>query len=289
MNFSVVIVSFHSFHLIENIIKNFNEKTNIIIIENSKDIKVKNKIEALYKNVKVIIPEKNLGFGPGINLGIKLSKNEYVLCLVADVKISKISINSLSNCIKKFNDFAIISPTFFNEEIYKNYSISSKKKNLTDPISIEYGIREVDFVDGAAFLINKFIMEKIGYMDENFFFYFEQEDLCLRLNKHNQKIYICDKIKFSHKGLGSSHSSVISKIKILRNWHYSWGKFYFYKKHYGYLIGLKKTLPNFVRAIKYIILSVAQNKPEELRMHKAELKGLINSYLLNKSFYRLLE
>ena len=126
-------------------------------------------------------------------------------------------------------------------------------------------------------------------MDENFFFYFEQEDLCLRLNKNNQKIYICDKIKFSHKGLGSSHSSKIPKVKILRNWHYSWGKFYFYKKHYGYLIGLKKTWPNFVRAIKYIVLSVVKNKPEQLRMHTAELKGLINSYLLNKSFYRLLE
>ena len=130
MNFSVVIVSFYSFHLIENIIKNFNEKTNIIIIENSKDIKAKNKFESIYENVKVIIPEKNLGFGPGINLGIKLSENKYVLCLVADVEISKTSVNSLSNCIEKFNDFAIISPTFFNEKIYKNYSIFSKKKKL---------------------------------------------------------------------------------------------------------------------------------------------------------------
>jgi len=286
MNFSVVIVSFYSFHLIENIVKNFDENTNIIIIENSKDTKLKIKIESIYKNVKVIIPEKNLGFGPGINLGVKLSNSKYVLCLVADIEISKISINSLSNCIKKFNNFAIISPTFFKEDIHKNYSISSKKKILIDPISIEYGIKEVDRVDGAAFLVNKLIMEKICYMDENFFFYFELEDFCLRLNKNNQKIYVCDKIKFSHKGLASSHSSMSTKVQILRNWHYSWGKFYFYKKHYGYFFALKKTLPNLVRSIKYIILSIVKNKPDELIAHKATLKGLVNSYLLKKSFYR---
>ena len=36
------------------------------------------------------------------------------------------------------------------------------------------------------------------------FFYFEQEDLCLRINKNKEKIYVCDKIKFSHKGLAFS-------------------------------------------------------------------------------------
>lgn len=289
MNYSVVIISYFSEHLVRGILKNFDENTEIIIIENSKDEKFKINIEKNYRNVKVVIPEYNLGFGPGINHGVKLSKNDYVLCIVSDVELSKLTIDSLSDCIEKFKNFAIIAPTFSNEKIYKNYFLSSKKKNLENSVALKYDIKEVDSVDGAGFIINKPIIEKVGYLDENFFFYFELEDLCLRLNKQNQKIYVCDKIKFYHKGLASSHSTKLPKVKILRNWHYCWGKFYFYKKHYGYFFGLKKTIPNFIRAIKYIILSIIKNKPDELKMHKAELNGLLNSYLLKKSSFRLPE
>ena len=286
MNYSVVIVSYHSFHLIENLIKSFDQSFNIIVIENSRDFELKKKIEKKYSNVNIVIPETNIGFGPGINLGLKLSKNQFVLCLVADVEISKEAVNDLSKCLDDFKNFAIISPTFFNEEIYKNYEIYSEKKESIELNLRKYGLKEVDKVDGAAFIVNKSKLENIGYMDEKFFFYFEQEDLCLRINKNKEKIYVCDKIKFSHKGLASSHSSVIKKVQLIRNWHYSWGKFYFYKKHYGYYVGMRKTLPNFIRSMRLIVINYFKNKPEEVLLHKAILKGLINSYLLKKSFYR---
>jgi len=286
MNYSVVIVSYHSFHLIENLIKSFDQSFNIIVIENSRDFELKKKIEKKYSNVNIVIPETNIGFGPGINLGLKLSKNQFVLCLVADVEISKEAVNDLSKCLDDFKNFAIISPTFFNENNYKNYEIYSEKKESMELNLNKYGLKEVDKVDGAAFIVNKSKLENIGYMDENFFFYFEQEDLCLRINKNKEKIYVCDKIKFSHKGLASSHSSVIKKVQLIRNWHYSWGKFYFYKKHYGYYVGIRKTLPNFVRSLRLIIINYLKRKPEEVLLHKAILKGLINSYLLKKSFYR---
>ena len=286
MNYSVVIVSYHSFHLIENLIKSFDQSFNIIVIENSRDFELKKKIEKKYSNVNIVIPETNIGFGPGINLGLKLSKNQFVLCLVADVEISKEAVNDLSKCLDDFKNFAIISPTFFNENNYKNYEIYSEKKESMELNLNKYGLKEVDKVDGAAFIVNKSKLENIGYMDEKFFFYFEQEDLCLRINKNKEKIYVCDKIKFSHKGLASSHSSVIKKVQLIRNWHYSWGKFYFYKKHYGYYVGFRKTLPNFIRSLRLVIINYLKHKPEEVLLHKAILKGLINSYLLKKSFYR---
>ena len=172
MNFSVVIVSYHSFHLIENLIKNFDQSFNIIVIENSRNFEFKKKIEKKYSNVKVIVPETNIGFGPGINLGLKLSKKQFVLCLVADIEISKETVNDLSKCLDDFTNFAIISPTFLNEDIYKNYEIFSEKKETIELNLSKYGLKEVDKVDGAAFIINKSKLENIGYMDENFFFLF---------------------------------------------------------------------------------------------------------------------
>ena len=131
MNYSVVIISYHSFHLIENLIKSFDQSFNIIVIENSRNFELKKKIEKKYSNVNIVIQETNIGFGPGINLGLKLFYNQFVLCLVADVEISKEAVNDLSKCLDDFKNFAIISPTFFNEKNYKNYEIYSRKeKNL---------------------------------------------------------------------------------------------------------------------------------------------------------------
>ena len=89
MNLSFVIVSFKSFHLVQKLIDSIPEENEIIIIENSLDNDLKIKIENLYSNVHVIIPEKNLGYGSGLNLGIKKSKNKFVMCMVADISFEK--------------------------------------------------------------------------------------------------------------------------------------------------------------------------------------------------------
>ena len=73
MDFTVVIVSFKSFHIIEEHIKAIDKKNKIIIVENSLDKDLKLKLEKNYSNVTVIIPEENLGYGRALNLGIEKS------------------------------------------------------------------------------------------------------------------------------------------------------------------------------------------------------------------------
>ena len=78
MNLSFVIVSFKSFHLIEQQIQSIENNHQIIVVENSLDKNLKEKLEKLYSNVEVIIPESNLGYGKALNLGIKQSKNNFL-------------------------------------------------------------------------------------------------------------------------------------------------------------------------------------------------------------------
>ena len=68
MNLSIVIVSFKSFHLIEKHIQSIGNNNQVIVIENSLDKNLKEKLEKLYSNVEVIIPENNLGYGTALNL-----------------------------------------------------------------------------------------------------------------------------------------------------------------------------------------------------------------------------
>ena len=119
--FTLLIMSFHSRHLIENLVKSIDKNIPIIIVENSQDYDLKNKLEKEHTNVKVIIPDENLGFAKGANLGIKETTTEYVFLNPADVFLPKKCIDDLIECINEFNDFALRAPTYKNEIIYRNY------------------------------------------------------------------------------------------------------------------------------------------------------------------------
>ena len=102
---TVVMPSFSS-KLVKRVLE-INNNIQIIIIENSKDMKLK-ELEAKYENVEVVIPEENLGWGKAINLGIK-SKNEMVFITQPDVKLMDNCVSKLEECIKTFNDFSILT------------------------------------------------------------------------------------------------------------------------------------------------------------------------------------
>ena len=64
---TVVMPSFHSSEIIKERIEEIDKKIPIIIIENSKNIILKEKLEKQYNNINVIIPKENLGWGKAVN------------------------------------------------------------------------------------------------------------------------------------------------------------------------------------------------------------------------------
>ena len=95
-----------------------------------------------------------------------------------------------------------------------------------------------------------------------------------------------DKVMINHKGRSSSDSKFNKEIEVNRNWHLLWSKFYFYKKHHNYFYSFFKTLPNFLSSIfKYIIYKLLKNEKKSSQ-YKMRFLGLLNSYMLCKSYYR---
>ena len=285
MNLTAVIVSYKSSHLLDELILDIPKNFEIIIIENSLDTNLK-KLETKYENVKVIFPNKNLGLGKAINLGLSKSANNFVWCLCPDVKISTKCYNEIYNLLNHFDDFSLISPTYFDEKNHKNYK--SSDMNLNDNIRLikNYKLIAVDEIDFATVIVNKSKIDSNNMMDENIHLYFENQEVCLRFKKQGKKLYVVDNLKFIHHGTKSSDPSLKFDIQIHRNWHYCWSKFYYLKKHHNYFYAFRKTLPNLLRALKKCLIYIMKNNGANFKLHKAELSGLINSYLLRKSFYR---
>ncbi len=271
---TAVITSFRSESKITNCVKSLGDKIDIIVIENSNDIQLKEKLEKSNSNLKCILSDKNLGYAKGNNLGLSLVKTKYALIINPDAEVQNQAIDSFFLTAKNKPNFAIIAP-YIQESKNDNFVRTNKKE-----------IYEVKNVKGFAMFLNLEQFNDTGFFDENFFIYFEEIDLCKRLVEKNKKIFLDTNIKIFHAG-GTSHEDDINfEMEKSRNWHWMWSTFYFHKKHYGYLIALVKILPKFLSAIfKMLFFTLTLNK-EKKDIYYCRFEGILNSILLRKSWYR---
>ena len=289
--FTIVFLSFHSETHVRRLVSDIEKKYPIIVIENSLNIKLKKELEEKFDNVKVIIPTKNIGISAGYNLGIKESKTNFVKLTSVDINLPNKSLEDLEDCVSKIKDFAILAPTYDDETIYKNYTIWNSENlddNFTDETFKKYNIKEVDFAEND-FIISKKNFSDIGFFDENIFMYYETMDLCKKARAADKKIYVSQKIKFTHYGSQSVSSKFSDQYYLNRSWHYNWSKFYYFKKNFGYFFALKKVCPNFLRSLKRLLISKIYNKKIEYSLRKAELSGIMTSVFNKPSDYRPFE
>ena len=278
-NITFIIVSFKSEKIIDDCLKSLPKNSKIIVIENSNNYNLKKSLELKYDNIEVLISENN-GMGASNNLGILKSETKFAYVLNPDVKFKKDTFENLIAAAIKITDFAILTP--INSDIkFPNFKILKQNKNINDSII------SVDSIDGFSMLINKekFINQK--FFDENIFLYLENDDLCRRVKKNGQKIFVIKNSIIDHKGSSSSSIKNDPEFEYLRNWHWMWSKYYYNKKHYGMLIALIKIFFNLVSAIfKYVFYSLTLNNYKK-NIFKMRISGILNSILGNKSKYRI--
>ena len=281
-NLSVIIVSYRSDHVIKNCIDSIGSEIEIVVIDNSNNFEFKKKIEFEYKNVKCILSKKNLGMGAGNNLGIKNVNKDFALILNPDVTLENNCVDEIITASKEIKNFAIIAP-ISSKDKYPNYIL--EKKNNFDP---ERPFK-VKSVDGYAMLLNLKKLKKINdfnFFDENFFLYLENEDLCKRIIEIDENIYIFPKSKIHHQGGKAVDPKYKNEIEYLRNWHWMWSKFYFNKKHYGYLIALLKVFKNLISAkIKFFYYLITLNTFKR-KIYAMRLLGLLSSMRGKNSYFR---
>ena len=275
---TVIMVSFHSKDLIEKTISFINKEIEIIVIENSNSSQCKELLEKKYSNVKVILSEENLGNGAGINIGLKKTNTKYAFYIDIDTEIQKDTIRNLLDAAEKTPDFALLAPLVENYE-YK------KTDYYQDISSEDSSQRRMNFVPGCAMFFNIEKIKEIGFFDENFFLFFEENDIYMRCHKNNLKIYLIKSAKIIHTGEKSVDKKFNENVELIRNWHLMWSKFYFYKKHFGVFVAYKNTLGHLVSGVIKLILFRFLSKKNYLK-YKFRVSGLINSYIGKKSWKR---
>ena len=270
---TVVIVTFQSEKVINDCINSIDKNVPIIVVENSNNQNFKRMIEKKFHNVKCFLTNENLGMGKGNNVGIKNSSTNYVMIINPDTILYKDMIIELLNISKKI-DFSILSP-ISDDKNYPNYKGVNHEEN--DLIDVEH-------VDGYSMLLNKSKFDN-KYFDEKIFMFLENNDLCKRMKIKKEKIYVCKNAKIKHLGGRSVDTKKDLEIEILRNWHWMWSKFYFKKKHKGFIYAFLTSLfPLLTTLLKSIFFMISNQKKSKVYLNR--LSGLVNSILGNKSFKR---
>lgn len=211
--------------------KNF--EVYVRVIDNNSQVPFTcNKEEYKKLNLSVHLSKKNLGFSGGHNLGIKYATEmqaDYILILNNDTTVDPSVVETLFTVIEQNKCVAVVPMIYFSpgQEFHKDrYGKNDEGKvvwyaggklDWKNLIGYHVGVDEVDtgqfnavveteFATGACVLLPLSVLEKSGWFDEQYFLYYEDNDLCMRLKKYG-KILFVPQAKIWHDNAGSTGGS----------------------------------------------------------------------------------
>jgi GT2 family glycosyltransferase len=229
---SIIIVNFNTRKMtldcIDLIKKHtLNLKYEIIVVDNASN---DGSAESLRKRKDIIFVEskENGGFTKGNNMGIKKGKGKYILLLNSDIILQENSIKSMFDWMEDNKDVAVSGCKLLNTDktiqsnggyfptLWKVFLWGTFLDDLPGvdnlgsyhPHSSFYKNQrtDIDWVTGAFFFIRREVLDKVGLLDERFFMYVEELELCYRIKKSGWKIAYTPITSAIHIGRASATS-----------------------------------------------------------------------------------
>lgn len=193
-----------------------------------------------YPGMEIIENGENLGFAEGNNVGIRRAMDKganYILLLNNDTVVDPEFLGELVKVGEKDEKIGIMGPTvYYYSDQNRIQSAGVKlcwntgKQNILRSNEIDDGqineIKEVDYVGGCALLAKIELFENIGYLNSEYFAYWEETDLCRRGYKAGYKTVYVPKSKIWHK-----ISQSAGKINGFFIYHITRNMFWFMRQH----------------------------------------------------------
>lgn len=261
MDLSIIILNYKSKELVKNCLKNLkasglNMNYEVIVVDNGSNDGIEGLLQKKFSDVKLIRLEENKGYSAGNNDGIKEAKGKYILILNPDITVLQGAVQQIYEFMEKNLEAGITAPQLLSPDgsiqqscmrfynfltpVYRRLKFFKKlnfvKKELDRFEMREWdhnSTKEVDWMLGACLMVKKEVFDKVGFFDDKFFLFFEDTDLCRRVQLAGYKIYYLSDAKVIH--LDERLSNKANGLLALKNkttWIHiaSWLK-YFWKWH----------------------------------------------------------
>lgn len=237
----------------------------IMLVDNASQDDSMARLQEDYKEIisqgllNITLNDANLGFAKANNIGMRKSKGEYILLLNSDTYVVEDCLQQCMQYIEHYNTEAAIQgeneckigalgckvilpdgtldhackrgfPTprasfYYFLKLHKRDKV---KYGLYDALHLdENEVGEVDCLMGAFMLMPRHVLDQVGLLDEDFFMYGEDIDLCYRIKEGGYKIMYYPEASIIHYKGGSSKKR---RTKVIYDFHNA--MWIFYKKHY---------------------------------------------------------
>lgn len=176
-----------------------------------------------FPDTHLYINPDNLGFAGGNNLAFPHCKGKYILMLNNDTEVHPEFLQPLVQLMEERPDVGVVSPKLFyydDPEVLqfagttRMHPITMRGKKIGNGIKDEGQfdqLRETGFANGACMLIRKELLDTLGYMYEPYFLYYEEHDLCSRIERAGYKIMFHPESRIWHKV--SASTGALSPLK----------------------------------------------------------------------------
>jgi len=211
----------------------------VVVVDNGSTDGSAQMVREYYPNVTLIENQENTGFAKANNQAIRLSSGRYILLLNSDAFLSP---NATQRMIQIMEDDPSIgiagamleypdgriqvshgSLPDFRSELLSLFGLDK----FHEPVRSSEEYFETGTVNGAGMLIRKSLIDRIGLLDESFFMFSEEVDLCNRCHKAGAKVVHVPSAIIIHLEAGSTGQTVQRVIRLYK------GKLHYFHKYYG--------------------------------------------------------
>jgi N-acetylglucosaminyl-diphospho-decaprenol L-rhamnosyltransferase len=192
----------------------------IVIVDNLSPDGSGRQLAAKFPNLNILLSDRNGGYGAGVNLGISSLDAEFYLVLNPDTRFRE---NRMAVALDQFSKEAKLGVLGLHLEYADGSHQDSARRffslltmllrrsplgrmasmqGVLDEHLMKYywsnEIFEADWVTGAAFLVRKTAFDAVGGMDEGYFLYMEDTDLCKRMWRSGWSVKAISTVHITH-------------------------------------------------------------------------------------------
>lgn len=210
----------------------------ILIVDNGSDLDKYDELRRTVVGAEIVRSETNLGFGMGSNVGIQYALDggaAYVLLLNNDTIVDACMIGTLVEAMRSDRSIGVAGPIiYYSHEPetvwFAGYRIKGKLYVVRRGLHLKRpfkAVEDVDFVSGCGMLVRREAIEQVGMFSPEYFMYYEDLDLCLRVKKAGWRIVCATGARMWHAVSASSGGSE----SPMKEYHQVRSSLIFYRRH----------------------------------------------------------
>jgi GT2 family glycosyltransferase len=214
----------------------------LFIVNNDKSKLDTSFIKKMIKETIIIDNSYNAGYAGGINKGIKkaYSSCDYFLILNNDIILEQDCISNLVTVFKEKNvgiSGGILTyitkrdTIWFAGGVLNKYFCYTQHRYMNTTLPIKKFRSQSDFINGAVMCISKNTIKEIGYLDEDYFLYWEDVDYCYKALQKGLKSIVINTIVGYHAVSSSTGERGSNKLTPAKAYYFARNPFLFAKKH----------------------------------------------------------